>query len=155
MLGSHNGPAYGSQPKLVVMKVLCKLRWRKIRRPLIFPSLSPSSFILCLPLPVSVFQFIFSPDLSIFLTRCVFLPVSPCYLLFLPSPLSVFRLFHFLCFKLSLIFSIIAHALLPLHSLFPFHAHRSASLPKSVCPSSAVSRRLFFTFSPASVSVPT
>lgn len=97
MLGSPNGPAYGSQPKLVVMKVLCKLRWKKIRHPLIFPhSLSLSSFILCIPLSVSSSLFIFSSALNLFdkvrLSLC--LPPS--------SPLFPPLLLFFICFTFSL-----------------------------------------------------
>lgn len=55
MPGSPNGPAYGSQPKLVVMKVLCKLRWRKIRHPLF-----------------SLSAFLHSAFLSPFLLACSF-----------------------------------------------------------------------------------
>lgn len=111
-------------PKLVVMKVLCKLRWKKIRHPLISP-LTLSIFIhsLFIPLPVSVFLFIFSSALSIFLTRCVFLSVSHCYSLFHSFPLSVclssvsLSVSSYPSFSPSLLI-----ALLPLHSLFPFHA---------------------------------
>ena len=115
MLGSPNGPAYGTQPKLVVMKVLCKLRWRKIRHPHIF-SHSPSSFILHFSLSASPCLFILFSALTIFLTRCIFslsLSLSQwCPLSFLPS-------FYSLSASLSVSqavphFTIIVHALFPL-----------------------------------------
>lgn len=119
MPGSPNGPAYGSQPKLVVMKVLCKLRWRKIRHPLIFShSLYLHSFSVFLSVFLSPCSF--SPLLSIFLTRCVFLSVSLRHVLSLSSPLFILYLFHFLSFKLSLVFTVIFHALLPLCLSHPF-----------------------------------
>lgn len=143
MLGSPNGPAYGSQPKLVVMKVLCKLRWKKIRHPLIFPhSLHLHPFFVFLSAfraPCS-----FSPPLSIFLTRCVFLSVSLHQVLsFLPS----FYSFIYFTFSLSSCPSYPHHhsclfASLSFLSSFMLIAC-SASLPKSICPSSAVCLSLF------------
>lgn len=106
MLGSPNGPAYGTRPKLVVMKVLCKLRWRKIRDLLMFlHSLHLHSFSALLSLHLSPS---FSP-ISITVTSCIFTSVSPSHILFCFSSylfiLYIFSLFqaviHFLHYYLS------------------------------------------------------
>lgn len=127
MLGSPNGPAYGSRPKLVVMKVLCKLRWRKIRHPLIFPhslhlhSLY-SSFSFCLP----VHFFLCSLNLSdkVQLSLCL-LPSHP---LFSSFPLSFLYLFLFPSLRLSLILSSLFMLSRLSISVVLFHAHCSLCL---------------------------
>lgn len=143
MLGSSNGPAYGFWPKLVVMKVLCKLRWRKIRH---LPSLSLSSFNLCIPLSLPVFLFIFSSALSIFLTRCVF--PSVCHILSISSPFSFLHPFHFLSFRLFL------------HLCLPFSCppltlprYQNSFVPHLLFPHFNVLQ--FFSGTPESVSAPT
>lgn len=109
MLVSPNGPAYGSRPKLVVMKVLCKLRWRKIRHPLAFSH--------------SVFLFIHSlyscPCFCLtvyFLHRRLSYPsLSP----FIISSLLPLLSFLYLCHFPSFTPSFCHHAILSLHlSLF-------------------------------------
>ena len=133
MPGSSNGPAYGSRPKLVVMKVLCKLRWRKTRHPPIFPH-SLSIFIQSL-YSSHCFPVHFLLCSQSFLTRCVFLSISVPHILPSFFPLSV---------SISGSFSI---------SVSLLHVHHSSPLYyKSICPSSAASFFLLLFFSLALLS---
>lgn len=89
-----NGPAYGSRPKLVVMKVLCKLRWREINHPLIFPPhLASHPFHICLHSSSSVQGLSFRFSLfNVFLKGFFLLhPIShPCDFFFFFSFFPIF-----------------------------------------------------------------
>lgn len=126
MLGSPNGPAYGTRPKLVVMKVLCKLRWRKIRNLLIFPHsvFIPSLYSsLCLSLP---FPFLLS-SLSHFDEVYLFLCLPPSHpLLSLPSIHSLYLFSLSSCRSFS-------PSLFMLSGLFSFPPPLSISL-SFLCP---------------------
>lgn len=143
MLGSPNGPAYGSQPKLVVMKVLCKLRWRKIRHPLIFPS---SLFLFICSLYSSLWflsscSFFFHCSLSLFWQGVSF---SLHHILSLSAPLYFLYLSRFPSFRLCLIFSSLSTLSCLSLSLCVFLFSFFWGIPESVfCPYLTPSNGLF------------
>lgn len=130
MLGSPNGPAYGSRPKLVVMKVLCKLRWRKIRHPLIFPhSLYLHSFFVFLSPFLSLRSI--SPLLAQSFPQGVSFSLSPSDTSSVFHPLFLFLIyFTFASFRLSLSHHCSWSFASPSLASFFMPTARSASLTK-------------------------
>lgn len=127
MLVSPNGPAYGSRPKLVVMKVLCKLRWRKIRHPLAF-SHSVFLFIhslyssLCFCLTVYfLHRHLSCSSLSPFITSSLFLFFIFVTFPLLDSPLIFSSLFMLFCLSISLSsFVCVSASLLEQNEIAPY-----------------------------------
>lgn len=119
MLGSPNGPAYGTRPKLVVMKVLCKLRWRKIRNlPVLLHSLHLHSFSALLSLRLSS-SFSSSPLITV--TSCIFPSVS----LHRVFPFASYLFSYYLrifCFQLPFVlsFALLSFSSGTLGSVSPF-----------------------------------
>lgn len=106
------------------MKVLCKLRWKKIRRPFTLSVFIQSQFP-----PPSVFLLLALFTLRIFSTRCV----SLCHILLCFLALLSFCI-HPLSFSIHLLLS--HHALLPLHlflllscSLLSLPLHQNRFIP--------------------------